>query len=127
MSDLTELLREMAGRCGLALTLKERRCLREAADELARLRGALKGMLDHSCVADTAAEDKDEEDHAAERAARAALSGSPPPAEVSGSMVERACKIVHQETWRLQGAEAKAMLRNRMRAALTAAIGGQNG
>lgn len=34
---------------------------------------ALKGMLAHSCVADSAAEDKDPEDHAAESAARRAI------------------------------------------------------
>lgn len=34
---------------------------------------ALRGMLNHSCVADSSAEDKDAEDHDAERAARAAI------------------------------------------------------
>ena len=42
-----------------------------AAPELVE---ALKAMLLHSCVADTAAEDKFDEDHLAERLARAALS-----------------------------------------------------
>lgn len=42
----------------------------------AELVKALKAMLAHSCVADSAAEDKDEEDHAAERLARAALRSS---------------------------------------------------
>ena len=45
-----------------------------ALSGLESVRGALKGMLAHSCVADTAGEDKDAEDHAAERAARSALS-----------------------------------------------------
>lgn len=47
-------------------------------DEVEALRGALAGMLRHSCVADTAAEDKDAEDHDAERAARRALSSPEP-------------------------------------------------
>ena len=34
---------------------------------------ALKGMLDHSCVADAGEDMKDAEDHAAERRARAIL------------------------------------------------------
>lgn len=38
-----------------------------------KLLAALQAMLNHSCVADSAAEDKDEEDHAAERLARAAV------------------------------------------------------
>ena len=41
--------------------------------ELQMAREALEAMLAHSCVADTDADDKCEEDHAAERKARAAL------------------------------------------------------
>lgn len=37
------------------------------------LLAALYGMLAHSCVADAGADMKDDEDHAAERAARAAI------------------------------------------------------
>lgn len=43
-----------------------------------KLLAAVKGLLAHSCIADSASEDKDIEDHAAERAARSAI------AEVEG-------------------------------------------
>ena len=46
-----------------------------AERERDRAREALRLMLAHSCVADSDPTDKDEEDHAAERAARAALKG----------------------------------------------------
>jgi hypothetical protein len=36
--------------------------------------------------------------------------------------VEAMCKIIHQETWKWQGAEAKQRMRNRMAAALRAAL-----
>src|SRR5262245_16135494 len=45
--------------------------------ENARLREALRGMLDHACVADAAPEDVDEEDRQRERAARTALESKP--------------------------------------------------
>lgn len=48
---------------------------------------ALRAMLQHSCVADTAAEDKDIEDHDAERIARAALEQAHPN-EMQGSIGE---------------------------------------
>lgn len=44
--------------------------------ENARLTEALEAMLRHSCVADSGADMKDAEDHAAERRARAALSAT---------------------------------------------------
>lgn len=40
---------------------------------VAELEAALRGMLAHSCVSDTAPEDKDADDHAVERLARAVL------------------------------------------------------
>ena len=46
-------------------------------DTAAALRTALDAMLRHSCVADSAPEDKDAEDHEAERMARAALAKVP--------------------------------------------------
>jgi Lar family restriction alleviation protein len=39
-----------------------------------------------------------------------------------GEMVERACKIVHEGVWKHMGSEQRGQLRNRMRAALTAAL-----
>lgn len=47
------------------------------APEAEKLREALKLMLAHSCVADAGPDMKSEEDHAAERAARAALGDAP--------------------------------------------------
>lgn len=52
-----------------------------------RAREALGLMLKHSCVADSDPNDKDEEDHAAERAARDAI-GLPAPANRSSSYAD---------------------------------------
>ena len=162
MTDLTELLREMAGRPCLALTLKERRCLREAADALARLRGVeaaarkmdeanisyfdgVPGSADppawRCAVCDQRWETQRNEPAAHEANCpvailTAALSGSPP-VRGDDAMLQRACAahwnhIDPHATW----AEVKQVSpgwqevrrhEDRMFAALTAAIGGQNG
>lgn len=46
----------------------------ELSETNTRMQEALKAMLRHSCVADAAPEDKDSEDHQAERLARTAIS-----------------------------------------------------
>jgi len=136
MTDLTELLREMAGHPGLALTLKERRCLREAADALARLRGveAVARKIDNT----------GNNAHALPNLLvelREALSGSPPPVRVDDAMVERVARLWRPWCWReLTGEEllsndyalteqrkSQREVMNDVRFLLTAAIGGQNG